>query len=146
MHVYNFLTTTHILIALLSKEFGEANSWRLEIYRVIKMSLCTRRLQYKRHAKIRYFKQFQLPTMITQFELGITDGVSVSLLPHGPGGRLPSSEARKTRVVIIGELKMTVTEYFRNVDSVILNTVFENTVQRVHKCLETGGELFEYYL
>jgi hypothetical protein len=37
------------------------------IYRVIK-SLCTWRLQYKKHAKIHYFKQFQSPTIITQLE------------------------------------------------------------------------------
>jgi len=34
----------------------------------------------QKHAKIQYFKQFQSPTMITQLELGITDGVSVSLV------------------------------------------------------------------
>jgi hypothetical protein len=32
-------------------------------------------------------------------------------------------------------LKMAITEYIRNVDRAILNTVFENTVQRVNKCL-----------
>jgi hypothetical protein len=37
------------------------------------------------------------------------------------------------------ESKMAVTEYIRNVDHAILNTVFENTVRRVNKCLETGG-------
>jgi hypothetical protein len=37
------------------------------------------------------------------------------------------------------DLKMTITEYIRNVDRAILNTVFENTVRRVNKCLETGG-------
>jgi len=31
-------------------------------------------------------------------------------------------------------------------DRAILNTVFENTVQRVNKCLETGGGHFEHYL
>jgi hypothetical protein len=31
-----------------------------------------------------YFKQFQLLTMITYFELGITDGVSVSLVSPWP--------------------------------------------------------------
>jgi len=34
----------------------------------------------KKHAKMQYFKQFQSPTMITKLELGITDGVSVSLV------------------------------------------------------------------
>jgi hypothetical protein len=46
----------------------------------------------------------------------------------------------------IDDLKMDVTEYIRNVDRAILNTVFENTVQRVNKCLETGGGHFEHYL
>jgi hypothetical protein len=43
------------------------------------------------------------------------------------------------------DLKMAITEYIRNVDRAILNTVFENTVRRVHKCLETGGGHFERY-
>jgi hypothetical protein len=46
----------------------------------------------------------------------------------------------------IDELKMVITEYIRNVDRAILNTVFENTVRRVNKCLETGGGHFEHYL
>ena len=46
----------------------------------------------------------------------------------------------------IDELKMAVTEHIRNVDRAILNTVFENTVKRVDKCLETGGGHFEHYL
>jgi hypothetical protein len=39
----------------------------------------------------------------------------------------------------IDELKMAITEYIRKVGRAILNTVFENTVRRVNKCLETGG-------
>jgi hypothetical protein len=46
----------------------------------------------------------------------------------------------------IDDLKMVITEYFRNVDRAILNTVFENTVRRVNKCLENGGGHFEHYL
>ena len=34
---------------------------------------------------------------------------------------------------------MAITEYIRGVDRVTLNTVFEDTVQRVNKYLETGG-------
>jgi hypothetical protein len=44
------------------------------------------------------------------------------------------------------DLKMAITEYIRNVDRAILNTVFENTVRRVNKCLVTGGGRFEHYL
>ena len=44
------------------------------------------------------------------------------------------------------DLKMAITEYIRNVDRAISNTVFENTVRRVNKCLENGGGHFEYYL
>jgi 6-pyruvoyl-tetrahydropterin synthase len=44
------------------------------------------------------------------------------------------------------DLKMAITEYIRNVDRAILNTVFENTVRRVNKYLETGGGHFEQYL
>jgi hypothetical protein len=44
----------------------------------------------------------------------------------------------------IDDLKMAITEYIRNVDRAILNTVFENTVRRVNKCRETGGVHFEH--
>ena len=37
------------------------------------------------------------------------------------------------------DLKMAIPEYIRHMDRAILNTVFENTVRRVNKCLETGG-------
>ena len=40
---------------------------------------------------------------------------------------------------------MAITEYIRNVERAILNTVFENTVLRVNKCLETGEGHFEHY-
>jgi hypothetical protein len=40
---------------------------------------------------------------------------------------------------------MAITEYTRNVDGAALNTVFENTVRRVNKCLETGVGRFEHY-
>jgi len=46
----------------------------------------------------------------------------------------------------IDDLKMAITEYIRNVDRAILNTVFENTVRHVNKCLESGGGHFEQYL
>jgi hypothetical protein len=46
----------------------------------------------------------------------------------------------------IDDLKMAIIEYIRNVDRARLNTVFENTVQRVNRCLETGGGHFEHYL
>jgi hypothetical protein len=46
----------------------------------------------------------------------------------------------------IDDLKMAITEYIRNADRAILNTVFENTVRHVSKCLETGGGHFEHYL
>ena len=41
---------------------------------------------------------------------------------------------------------MAITEYIRNVDRAVLNTVFENTVWYVNKFLETGGGHFEHYL
>jgi hypothetical protein len=46
----------------------------------------------------------------------------------------------------IDDLKMAITEYIRNVDHALLNTVFKNTVQRVNKYLETDGGHFEHYL
>ena len=42
----------------------------------------------------------------------------------------------------IDELKMAITEYIRNVDRAILNTVSENPFRLVNKCLESGGENF----
>ena len=43
------------------------------------------------------------------------------------------------------ELKTAITEYIQNVDHAMLNTVFENTIRRVNKCLETGwGHLLTY--
>ena len=44
------------------------------------------------------------------------------------------------------ELKMAITEYIRNVDRAILNTVSKNTVRLVNKYLETGGGHFEHDL
>ena len=41
---------------------------------------------------------------------------------------------------------MAITEYIRNVDRAILNTVIENTVRRDSKFLETGGGHFGHYL
>jgi hypothetical protein len=46
----------------------------------------------------------------------------------------------------IDDLKMVITEYIRNVDRAILNTVFEKTVRCVNNCLETGGGRFEHHL
>jgi len=39
-----------------------------------------------------------------------------------------------------------ITEYIRNVGRAIPNTVLENTVRSVNKCLETGGGHFKHYL
>jgi hypothetical protein len=44
------------------------------------------------------------------------------------------------------ELKMAITEYIRNVNRATLNAVFENTVRRVNKCLQSGGGHFNGYL
>jgi hypothetical protein len=46
----------------------------------------------------------------------------------------------------IDELKMAITEHIRNFNRALPNTVFENTVRRVNKCLETCGGRFEHYL
>ena len=43
-------------------------------------------------------------------------------------------------------LNSFITGYIRNVDRAILNTVVENTIRLVNKCLETGGGHFEHYL
>jgi hypothetical protein len=40
--------------------------------------------------------------------------------------------------------KLAITEYIRNTDYAILNTVFENTFRRVNKCLETVGQHFTH--
>ena len=62
------------------------------------------------------------------------------------GGQKVSVHLTITVQYTIDELKMAITEYIRNVDRAILNTVFENTVRRVNKCLQTGGGHFEHYL
>ena len=41
---------------------------------------------------------------------------------------------------VIKKSLWTIIDYIRNMDRAILNTVFENTVRRVYKCLLTGGE------
>jgi len=46
----------------------------------------------------------------------------------------------------IDGLKTAITDYIRYVDRAILNTVFDNTVRRVNKCLQTGRGHFEHYL
>jgi hypothetical protein len=48
--------------------------------------------------------------------------------------------------ITVDDMKMAITEYMRDVDRPVLNTIFENTVRRVNKCLETGGGHFEHYL
>jgi hypothetical protein len=50
--------------------------------------------------------------------------------------------AQKTQKNILNSF----TQYIRNADRAILNTVFENTIRRVNKCLETGRGHFEHYL
>ena len=45
-----------------------------------------------------------------------------------------------------GDLKMAITGYIRNVDSVILNTVLENTFRCTNRCLENGVGDFEHDL
>jgi hypothetical protein len=52
---------------------------------------------------------------------------------------LPKKKKKKKIFLIVS------ITYHDNVVS-ILNTVFENTVRRVNKCLETGGGHFEHYL
>jgi hypothetical protein len=61
--------------------------------------------------------------------LGINTGWSRSLCAH--------DDDQKVCV----HLTMAITEYIRNVDRAILNTV-----RRVNKCLETDGGHFEHYL
>jgi hypothetical protein len=46
----------------------------------------------------------------------------------------------------VDTFKMVITEYLRDVNSAILYTVFENTIRRVNKCLDTGRGHFEHYL
>ena len=45
---------------------------------------------------------------------------------------------------IVDDLMMAITEYIRNVDRAVPNTVFENTVRPVNKCLGTGGETLNF--
>jgi hypothetical protein len=58
----------------------------------------------------------------------------------------PDDYSTKPHKNILNSLKMAITEYIWNVDRAKMNTVFENTVRRVHKYLETRGGHFEHYL
>jgi hypothetical protein len=62
-----------------------------------------------------------------------------------PGVRWKNSVYSKSPH-IIDHLKIAIKEYVLNVERAILNTVFENTIRRVNKCLVTGEENFEHYL
>jgi len=46
----------------------------------------------------------------------------------------------------VDELKMAITEYIRNMERVVMNTVFEKRFRRVNKCLEIRRRHFEHYL
>ena len=94
--------------------------------------------------------------MVTYLELGITDGVSVSRVSPWPWwiflcpifflwGAMKNS-VYSNNPHTIDELKMAITEYIRNMDRVIPNTVFENTVRCVNKCPETGWGHSEHYM
>jgi hypothetical protein len=48
--------------------------------------------------------------------------------------------------MVIAQYIRSVNRAILNTDRDVLNTVFENTVQRVKKCLETGGGQSEHYL
>jgi len=46
----------------------------------------------------------------------------------------------------IHDFKVAIRKYLRNVDRAMLNTVFDNTIRLVNKCLENRGGHFEHYL
>jgi len=73
----------------------------------------------------------------TDFSFEIPGDQKVSVHLHSVYSNNPNT---------IDEMKMAITEYVRNVDRAILNTVLEKTVRRVNNCLETGGGHFEHYL
>ena len=132
--------------------FPASNKQNTMLYRVIKKSVCTWRLQYKKHAKIQYFEQFQSPTMITCLRtesflkpFGLQD-LRIFLHPIFFLWDAMKNSVYSKNPHTTEELKMAITEYIRNVDRAILNTVFEHTVRRLNKCLETGGGEFEHYL
>jgi len=72
----------------------------------------------------------------------IREGIAVRILQ----GDQKVSVHLTITVHTIDELKMAITEYIRNVDRAILNTVVENTFRCVNKCLEIGGGNFEHFL
>ena len=59
---------------------------------------------------------------------------------------IPGTEILQGGQKVSVHLTMAMTEYIRNADRAILNTVFENTVRRVNKCLENGRGHSGYYL
>ena len=112
----------------------------------------------QKHSKTQHFKQFQSPTTMSMALLDdvFADGIISKTIwpPRSPDISLPDfflwgaikNSGYSNSPHTTDELKMAVTEYIRNVDRAILNTVFESTVRHVNECLETGGGHFEYYL
>jgi hypothetical protein len=74
-------------------------------------------------------------------KMELTEGSETSANINQTPGNNPKVDILETDYFM-----MVITEYFRYVDRAILNTVFENTVRRVNKCLETGGGHFQHYL
>ena len=58
----------------------------------------------------------------------------------------PLQYKKHTKMQCFKQFQSLTVMYIWNVDRAVLNTVFENTVRRVNKCLETGGGHFEHYL
>jgi hypothetical protein len=70
--------------------------------------------------------------------------LSISLVCVAQGDQKVSVYSNNTHT--IDDMKMTITEYIRNVDRAILNVVFEIPVRCVNIYLETGGGHFGHYL
>jgi hypothetical protein len=63
-----------------------------------------------------------------------------------PGDYSTNNSVHSNNPQTVYDLKMVIAQYIRNADRAILNTVFENRVRCVNKCLETDGWQFEHCL
>jgi hypothetical protein len=88
--------------------------------------------------------EYLRPLLLYRMELGRTSLKHLSLNSTGWSNSLCAPDDYSPHTT--DDLKTAITEYIRNVDRAILNTVFKNAVRRVSKCLETGGGHIEHYL
>jgi hypothetical protein len=64
----------------------------------------------------------------------------------GPPSPYRGNPVYSNNRLTIDDMNTANTEYIQNADRAIQSMLFENTVGRVNKCVQTGGGQFEHYL